>query len=49
MFSCKETVKSTITTLNIALVTLALYPISDILLELKVKYFINFPESLWHH
>ncbi|KAG0695813.1 hypothetical protein DFH29DRAFT_252901 [Suillus ampliporus] len=30
-----ETVKSAITTLNIALVTLALYPVYDILLELK--------------
>lgn len=36
-----ETVKSTITTLNIALVTLALYPISDILLELKSEEFFH--------
>lgn len=36
-----ETVKSTITTLNIALVTLALYPISDILLELKGEEFFH--------
>lgn len=49
MLNCKETVKSAVTTLNIALVTLALYPIFDILLELKVKDLIPFPESLWHH
>jgi hypothetical protein len=36
-----ETVKSTLTTLNIALVTLALYPISDILLELKSEEFFH--------
>lgn len=36
-----ETAKSAITTLNIALVTLALYPISDILLELKSEEFFN--------
>lgn len=36
-----ETVKSMITTLNIALVTLALYPISDILLELKGEEFFH--------
>ncbi|KAG2139732.1 hypothetical protein DEU56DRAFT_302261 [Suillus clintonianus] len=36
-----ETVKSAITTLNIALVTLALYPISDILSELKSEEFFR--------
>ncbi|KAG1766802.1 hypothetical protein EDD22DRAFT_877389 [Suillus occidentalis] len=36
-----KTVKSMITTLNIALVTLALYPISDILLELKGEEFFH--------
>ncbi|KAG1776025.1 hypothetical protein EV702DRAFT_361478 [Suillus placidus] len=36
-----ETAKSAITTLNIALVTLALYPISDILLELKSEEFFH--------
>ncbi|KAG2139690.1 hypothetical protein DEU56DRAFT_911953 [Suillus clintonianus] len=41
MFSCKETVKSAITTFNIALVTLALYPISDILLKLKSEEFFH--------
>lgn len=36
-----ESVKSAITTLNIALVTLALYPVYDILLELKSEEFFH--------
>jgi len=37
MFGCKGTIKSGITTLNIVIVTLALYPVSDFLLVLKVS------------
>ena len=41
IFSCKGTIKSGITTLNIAIVTLALYPVSDLLLVLKVSHFVT--------
>lgn len=37
MLGCKGTIKSAITTLNIAIVTLALYPVYDILLVIKVS------------
>jgi len=43
MFGCKGTIKSGITTLNIVIVTLALYPVSDFLLVLKVSHLYYWP------
>ena len=47
MSSCEGTIKSAITTLNIAIVTLALYPVSDLFLVLKVSHFHYCPSLLY--
>lgn len=40
VFYWKGTIKSAITTLNIAIITLALYPAYDVLLVLRVSYLL---------
>lgn len=40
IFYWKGTIKSAITTLNITIITLALYPVYDFLLVLRVSYLL---------